>query len=123
MDWTISAINPFIALVLLALFAGCLCDMLLKHLLKQEEMPSIAVINALVTAVFLQLYGFSTLTLQCALLTLVLLFASIYDLKTHTIPDYVHFFILMVGLFHFEPIPALLGTLLVPLRHTWPLGV
>lgn len=115
MNWTATAINPFIALVLLALFAGCLCGMLLKHLLKQEEIPPVAVINALVTAAFLQLYGFSANALQYALFTIILLFASVYDLKTHTIPDYVHFLILMAGLICFEPIPALLGAVLVPL--------
>ena len=115
MNWNADAVNPFIALVLLALFTGCLCDMLLKHLLKQEEIPPAAIINALVTAAFLQLYGFSAHALQCSLFTTILLFASIYDLKTHTIPDYVHLLILMAGLVNFAPIPALLGALLVPL--------
>lgn len=115
MNWNADTVNPFSAIVLLALFAGCLCSMVLKHLLKQEKIPPVAVINALVTAVFLQLYGFTPQTLQCALFTIILLFASVYDLKTHTIPDYVHFLILMAGLLCFEPIPALLGAVLVPL--------
>lgn len=115
MKWSNEIINPFVTCVLLSLFVGCLCDMILKHILKQEEVPKTAHIGMTVTAVFLCVYGFSIQALQCALLCQILLFASIIDIKTHTVPDYVHILILMVGLLRFEPVPALVGLLVVPM--------
>lgn len=115
MEWKATVIDPFIASVLLSLFVGCLCDMLLRHILRQEEVPRTTHISMAVTAVFLCLYGFTTQALQYILLCQVLLFASVIDIKTHTVPDYLHFLILMVGLLRFEPLPALLGLAIVPL--------
>ena len=68
-----------------------------------------------VTAVFLALYGFTPLALRCILLCEVLIVAGAIDLATYEIPDCLHLFIAMAGLIHFQPLPAFLGFLLVPL--------
>lgn len=113
-NWGNEVIDSFIACVILSLFVGCLADMILKHILKQEEIPKTAHIGMAVTVVFLCLYGFTMQALQCALLCQILLFASVIDVKTHTVPDYIHILILIVGLLRFQPVPAFMGLLLVP---------
>ena len=115
MSWNDDCISPFISCMLLAFFTGCLCDMALKRLIKQEEIPKTAVYSMAVTAVFLALYGFTPLALRCILLCEVLIVAGAVDLATYEIPDCLHLFIAMAGLIEFQPLPAFLGFLLVPL--------
>lgn len=115
MNWNADCINPFLACVLLALFAGGLCDMALARLIKQERTPKTAVYSMTVAAVFLALYGFTPLALRCILLCQVLIIAGVFDLATREIPDGLHLLIAMAGLIGFQPLPALLGFALVPL--------
>lgn len=105
----------FIFCLLLSLFAGLLCDKALKHTLTLERTPKTACIGMIGTAVFLCVHGFTCISLMSALVIQVLLFASVYDIKTHTVPNYVHILILLAGLLRFQFFPALLGFLLVPL--------
>lgn len=72
-------------------------------------------ISIIIAAVFLCAYGFSVQTLQAFLLCQILIFASFYDIRTHTVPDAVHLFILLVGLIEVSLLPAVSGFLLVPL--------
>lgn len=115
MNWSTDCISPFLACVLFALFTGCLCDMALARLMKQERIPKTAVYSMTVTAAFLALYGFTPLALRCILLCGVLIVAGAIDLATYEIPDCLHLFIAMAGLINFQPLPAFLGFLLVPL--------
>ncbi|KAB3527089.1 MULTISPECIES: prepilin peptidase [Alkaliphilus] len=48
---------------------------------------------------------------------MLLIYAAIIDLKTRTIPDYVPVLIMLVGLIDMEPLPAVLGLILVPLPY------
>jgi len=114
MTWTGNG-TAFVSCLLLSLFAGLLCGMALKHLLKLDSIPATACIGAAGTAVFLCVHGFTAVTLMCAIVFQVLLFASVYDIKTHTVPDYVHILILSAGLLRFQPLPAFFGFILVPL--------
>jgi len=114
-NWNADCINPFLACVLLSLFIGCLCDMALTRLIKQERIAKTAVYSMIVTAVFLALYGFTPLALRCILLCQVLMIAGAYDLATREIPDCLHLLIAIAGLIGFQPLPALLGFALVPL--------
>ena len=114
-DWNADCISPFLVCVLFALFTGCLCDMALNRLIKQEKIPKTAVYSMTATAVFLAVYGFTPLALRCILLCEVLIVAGAIDLATYEIPDCLHVFIAMAGLIHFQPLPAILGFLLVPL--------
>lgn len=115
MNWNTNCIGPFLACVLFALFTGCLCDMVLNRMIKQDGIPKTAVYSMTVTAVFLALYGFTPLALRCILLCWVLIVAGAVDLVTHEIPDCLHILIAMAGLIDFQPLPAFLGFLLVPL--------
>ncbi len=115
MSWNADCTSPFISCILLTLFSGCLCDMALKRLIKQEEIPKTAVYSMTVTAVFLALYDFTPSALRCILLCWVLIVAGAIDLATYEIPDCLHLFIAMAGLIDFQPLPAFLGFLLVPL--------
>ena len=114
-DWNADCISPFLVCVLFALFTGCLCDMALNRLIKQEKIPKTAVYSMTATAVFLAVYGFTPLALRCILLCEVLIVAGAIDLATYEIPDCLHLFIAMAGLIHFQPLPAFLGFLLVPM--------
>lgn len=114
MDWIDNG-TAFISCLLLSLFAGLLCGMALKHTLKLDSIPKTACIGAAGTAVFLCIHGFTTTALMCAIVFQTLLFASVYDIKTHTVPDYVHILIMSAGLLRFQPLPAFLGFILVPL--------
>jgi len=107
--------TTFISCLLLSLFAGLLCGMALKHLLKLDSIPKTACIGAAGTAVFLCIHGFTDTALMCAVVFQILLFASVYDIKNHTVPDYVHILIMSAGLLRFQPLPAFLGFILVPL--------
>lgn len=115
MNWSSEAIKPFIACVLLALFLGCLIDMALRRFLQNDNTPITAHICMAVTAVFLCLHGFTPHALRCILLCGVLIVAGACDATTYEIPDFLHFLVAMAGLIGFQPIPALLGFLLVPL--------
>ena len=115
MNWNADYISPFLVCVLFALFTGCLCDMALNRLIKQEKIPKTAVYSMTVAAAFLAVYGFTPLALRCILLCEVLIVAGAIDLATYEIPDCLHLFIAMAGLIHFQPLPAFLGFLLVPL--------
>ena len=115
MNWNADCISPFLSCVLFALFTGCLCDMVLKKLIKQEAIPKTVVYSMAVTAVFLALHGFTPLALRCILLCEVLIVAGAIDLATYEIPDCLHLFIAIAGLINFQPLPAFLGFLLVPL--------
>lgn len=115
MNWSADCISPFLTCVLFALFTGYLCDMALAGLIKPERTPKIAVYSMTVTAIFLAVYGFTPLALRCILLCWVLIVAGAVDLVTYEIPDCLHILIAMAGLIHFQPLPALLGFLLVPL--------
>ena len=114
MIWTGNE-TAFIACLLLSLFAGLLIGMALKCILKLESIPKTACIGVAGTAVFLCIHGLTEVTLMCAMVFQILLFASVYDIKTHTVPDYVHILIMSAGLLRFQPLPALLGFILVPL--------
>lgn len=114
MDW-IGDGTAFTACLLLSLFAGLLCGMALKQILKLDAIPKTACIGAAGTAVFLCIHGFTPTALMCALVFQILLFASVYDIKTHTVPDYAHILIMSAGLLRFQPLPAFLGFILVPL--------
>lgn len=115
MSWNTDCINPFVSCILFAFFTGCLCDMALAGLIKQERIPKTAVYSMTVTAVFLAVYGFTPLALRCILLCWVLIVAGAVDLATYEIPDCLHILIAMAGLIDFQPLPAFLGFLLVPL--------
>ncbi len=114
MSWNIDFLDIFLTCLLLVLFAGSLCDMAISRILKQS-IPKTAVYSMTVTAVFLALYGFTPLALRCILLCGVLIVAGAVYLATYEIPDCLHLLIAMAGLIHFQPLPALLGFLLVPL--------
>jgi len=114
MSWNIDFLDMFLTCLFLALFAGSLCDMAIRRILKQSA-PKTAVLSMTVTAVFLCLYGFTPTALRCILLCQVLMVAGVFDLMTYEIPDCLHLLIAMAGLIHFQPLPALLGFLLVPL--------
>lgn len=114
-NWHADCISPYLACVLFALFTGCLCDMALAGLIKQEGIPKTAVYSMTVTAAFLALYGFTPLALRCILLCWVLIVAGAIDFVTCEIPDWLHLFVAMAGLIQFQPLPAFLGFLLVPL--------
>lgn len=115
MNWNADCISPFLACVLFAFFTGCLCDMALKKLIKQEAILKTAAYSMAVTTVFLALYGFTPLALRCILLCEVLIVAGTIDLATYEIPDCLHLLIAMAGLINFQPLSAFLGFLLVPL--------
>jgi leader peptidase (prepilin peptidase)/N-methyltransferase len=115
MSWNADGISSYFASVLLALFIGCLCDMALPWCIKAEKISKTAHITMAVTAVFLALYGFSPQALRCILLCQVLIVAGVCDAVTREIPDCLHLFLAMVGLICFQPLPALIGFLLVPL--------
>lgn len=115
MIWNADTMNPFLACVLLSLFVGCLCDMVLWRFLRNESTPKTALITMAVTAVFLCLFGFTPHALRCVLLCQILIVAGVCDLMTYEIPDCLHLLIAIVGLIGFQPLPALLGFLLVPL--------
>lgn len=115
MIWSANVINPFIACVLLSLFVGCLIDMALRRFLQNDTIPRTAHIGMAVTAVFLCLYGFTPHALRYILLCGALMIAGACDAATYEIPDFLHLLVAMAGLIAFQPIPALLGFLLVPL--------
>lgn len=114
MDWNTAVPDAFAACLFLALFAGGLCDSAVGRLIKPPA-PKTAVLSVAVTAVFLCLYGFTSMALRCILLCQVLMVAGIFDLTTREIPDSLHLLIAMAGLIGFQVLPALLGFLLVPL--------
>lgn len=114
MSWSTDVVNPFMACLLLALFTGGLCDMVISRLLKQP-VPKTAVLSVAVTAVFLCLYGFTATALRAVLLCQVLMIAGVFDLATYEIPDCLHLLIGMAGLIHFQALPAFFGFLLVAL--------
>ena len=116
MDWNFDTWNLFLALMMLSLFAGFLCDMAMRRYLKEtEELHMTAGIGMAVTAVFIGIHGFTLAALRCVLLCYLLILAGAADIATHEIPDVFHLLIVMAGLIGFQPVPALLGFLLVPL--------
>ena len=114
MNWNADGWSHFLACLLFALFMGGLCDMAISRILNQST-PKTAVLGMTVTTVFLCVYGFTPTALRCILLCQVLMVAGVFDLMTYEIPDYLHLLIAMAGLIHFQPLPALLGFLIVPL--------
>lgn len=114
MNWNADGWSHFLVCLLLALFMGGLCDMVISRILNQST-PKTAVLSMTVTAVFLCMYGFTPMALRCILLCQVLMVAGVFDLMTYEIPDCLHLLIAMAGLIHFQPLPALLGFLIVPL--------
>ena len=116
MDWNADTWNLFLTFTLLSLFAGLLCDMAMRRYLKEtEELHMTAGIGMAVTAVLIGIHGFTPAALRCVLLCYVLILAGAADIATHEIPDAFHLLIAMAGLIGFQPVPALLGFLLVPL--------
>ena len=116
MDWNADTWNLFLTWTMFSLFAGLLCDMAMRRYLKEtEELHMTAGIGMAVTAVFIGIPGFTPAALRCVLLCYVLILAGAADIATHEIPDAFHLLIAMAGLIGFQPIPALLGFLLVPL--------
>lgn len=116
MDWNADTWNLFLTYTMFSLFAGLLCDMAMRRYLKETEEPHMtAGIGMAVTAVFIGIHGLTPAALRCVLLCYVLILAGAADIATHEIPDAFHLLIAMAGLIGFQPIPALLGFLLVPL--------
>ena len=106
----------FSACILFALFVGLLCDMAMRRYLKEtEELHMTAGIGMAVTAVFTGIHGFTPAALRCVLLCYFLILAGAADIATREIPDAFHLLVAMAGLIGFQPVPALLGFLLVPL--------
>ena len=114
MSWYADGWSHFLVCLLLALFMSSLCDMAISGILKQPT-PKTAVFSMTVTAVFLCIYGYTPTALRCILLCQLLMVAGVFDLVTYEIPDCLHLLVAMVGLIHFQPLPALLGCLIVPL--------
>ncbi|MCI8529494.1 MAG: prepilin peptidase [Lachnospiraceae bacterium] len=116
MNWDVDMGRLFIAGMLLSLFGGLLCDMVLRQYLREaKHLHKTAFIGMAVTAVWMAIYGYSMLTLRCALLCHILILAGAADMATNEIPDAFHLLIGIVGLIYFEPIFAFAGFLLVPL--------
>lgn len=116
MNWNADTWNLFLTCMLFSLFAGLLCDMAMRRFLKEtEELHMTAGIGMAVTAVFIGIHGFTPAALRCILLCYFLILAGAADIATHEIPDAFHLLIAMAGLIGFQPVPALLGFLLVPL--------
>ena len=116
MDWNADTWNMFLACTMFSLFAGLLCDMAMRRYLKEtEELHMTAGTGMAVTAVFIGIHGFTPAALRCVLLCHVLILAGAADIATREIPDAFHLLIAMAGLIGFQPVPALLGVLLVPL--------
>lgn len=106
--------NGFLAALLLALFTGCLFDRAAGKLFKEPPLRT-AHIHMAVTAVLLCLYGFTPMALRYILFCALLIIAGVFDGMTREIPDCLHLLIAIVGLIGFQPVPALLGFVLVPL--------
>lgn len=108
--------DEFTAWILFALFAGLLCDMLLRRYLKPADaVPGTAGFATALTVVFFAIHGFSLTALRCILLCYLLVLAGAADIATREIPDVFHVLIAMAGLIGFQPVTALTGFLLVPL--------
>lgn len=119
-------LSPLPCFLLFTLACGCTCDRWLRVILAPRRPPHTAAISVLAAAVYFCVYGLSAATLQSWLLCQVLLYAGAYDITTHTVPDYVHILLLLVGLaqvaaplasaagFLIAPLPLLLGALLSP---------
>lgn len=114
MIWNADTTDLFIVCLLFALFSGCLWDMAAAKLFNKPP-PKTAHFHIAVTAAFLCLYGFTPTALRCILLCSLLIIAGVCDLMTYEIPDCLHILIATVGLIGFQPLPALLGAVLVPL--------
>ena len=116
MDWNADTWNLFLTCMLFSLFAGLLCDMAMRRFLKEtEELHMTAGIGMAVTAVFIGIHGFTPAALRCILLCYFLILAGAADIAAREIPDAFHLLIAMAGLIGFQPVPALLGFLVVPL--------
>lgn len=107
---------PLPYVLLFAFACGWTCDYWLRALLAPESPPHTAAISVLVAAVFFCAYGLTDTGFQYWLLCQVLLFAAVYDLATHTVPDCVHVFLVIVGLIQIpDPLAAAAGFFLLPL--------
>lgn len=104
----------FAACLLLSFFTGWLCDMAVRRIVKKDT-PFTAHLSMAAATVFLCVYGFTPAALRCILLCQVLIVAGVFDLATYEIPDCLHLLAAMAGLISFQPLPALLGAVLVPL--------
>ncbi len=116
MDWNADTRNLFLTYMLLSLFGGLLCDMAMRRYLKEAEgLRMTAGIGVAVAAIFIGIHGFTQEALRCVLLCHILILAGAADIATCEIPDEFHLLVAMAGLIGFQPFPALLGFLLVPL--------
>lgn len=116
MDWNTDTWKLFLIYTLFSLFAGLLCDMAMRRYLKgAERLHMTAGIGMAETAVFIGIHGLTVEALRCALLCYLMVLAGVADIATREIPDALHLLIAMAGLIGFQPVPALLGFLAVPL--------
>jgi leader peptidase (prepilin peptidase)/N-methyltransferase len=60
-------------------------------------------------------FDMTILLVKGFLFTLILIVASYYDIKTRTIPDWIHIFVLLIGVIDFNIVQSLGGFLLAPL--------
>lgn len=114
MSWNPDFFDVFFICLLLALFAGSLCDIAINRTLRQST-PKTAILTMTVTAVFLCVYGFTLMALRCILLCQILMVAGVFDFVTYEIPDYLHLLVAMVGVIYIYLPSAFLGFLIVPL--------
>ena len=107
--------NLLLACLFLSLFLGILMDMLLAKMIHKEYIPKVALISTCITLVFLSVGGYTIGTVANILLCQILLYASVWDIATHTVPDYVHILLAIVGVVGFEFLPAMVGFIVVGL--------
>lgn len=101
---------------LIVLDCGYTFDLCLQTVSAPTNFSHTTAISVLVAVVFFCVYGLTVTGLQYWLLCKILLFAAVYDLTTHTVPDYVHVLLLLVGLIQIpDPLAATAGFLLLPL--------
>ena len=75
----------------------------------------VTILSLFQMVVFLLSYGISMHFIFCILLCEILIFASMSDMATHTIPHWTYGAIMLVGLIGFSPLPALVGMLVTGL--------
>ncbi len=105
----------YFAFILLSVCLNKASKYRLEKELGHVELSAMTWIGMGITGCLLWKYGLTGRVLSSILFFHVLLFASVFDIKTHSIPDCVHLLIVLTGLSSVHWGAALLGFILVPL--------
>ncbi|GKX31381.1 hypothetical protein SH1V18_38610 [Vallitalea longa] len=101
--------------IITAIFTGILLNLILGKYFKIKKYPLTVILSIIIMFILIRTFDNQLMIIKGFLFSEVLIFTSIVDFKTRTIPNTVHIVILLLSIININLLQSMLGFIVVPL--------